>query len=71
MEIRYDLDDLENLPLLRQICLRLDRHFPDGESDQVAAAMLDEARSTLEATAAQLEKIGLNELAATLRELVS
>ncbi len=73
MDIAFGIDldaVVETASLLKQVCLRLDRQFPDGEQNRDAALALLEAERQLKDVADKLEKLDLVELANSIRGLI-
>lgn len=65
-----DAEGLTQKDLLEQICLRLDRHFPNAASQKEATQALDAAKVVLNEAADTVAASGMVELAATLRGLI-
>lgn len=68
-QIYYDLEGQTQIQLLKQICLRLDRHFPDGESQHNTLVAFEAARELIATIVDKLNEIGLSELAAEVGSL--
>lgn len=69
-KIIFDMEGLTQTQLLRQICTRLDRHFPNEEDQRHATEAWEEAVAMIGVTADALQQAGLEELSARIRGLV-
>ncbi len=71
-EIRYDLEAVDTeFELLRQVCLRLDRHFPSDQSDAAKANAVASMNEELETLSNSLRSLGLAEMADKLMDLIA
>ncbi len=70
-QIYYDLTGQTQIQLLKQICYRLDRHFPDGESQHNTMEALEAASVLIGTIVDKLNDLGLGELAAEVGGLVA
>lgn len=70
-EIDYNLADIDdNNELLRQICARLDRHFPDAEQLKLNLQLISQMNDLLNKTADDLAGLGLNEISEKVKGMV-
>jgi len=71
-KIVFDLESTTTeVELLKQVCYRLDRQFPNAESDINLADAMAKATEQVMALSKAIEELGMDEMAATLKELVS